>query len=166
MDPIAYLSTATTDSIQCSRCSMKTEIHRNRSVAVNIIVSFNSFISGKILLFKDHLCGHEGVLVYPDCQICAPSICTIVVWNISILYHFCIPIAKICICKPEIIKKICTCKQLSFHFQSVKMNPDLAHGLQGTLSTDHRMVRVCDLGGTVESPVPSLKDIKKSYAIW
>ena len=46
------------------------------------------------------------------------------------------------------------------------MNPDLAHGLRGTLTTDHCMVRVCDLGGTVESPVLSLKDIKKSYAIW
>ena len=57
-----------------------------------------------------------------------------------------------------------TCVYLPF--QSVEMNPDLAHGLRGTLSTDRRMVRVCDLGGTVESPVPSLKDIKKSYAIW
>ena len=50
--------------------------------------------------------------------------------------------------------------------QSVEMNPGFAHGMRGTLSADYRMVRVCELGGLVESPVPSLRDIKKSYAIW
>lgn len=46
------------------------------------------------------------------------------------------------------------------------MNSEFAHDMRGTLSTDYRMVRVCDLGGLVESPVPSLPDIKKPYAIW
>ena len=45
------------------------------------------------------------------------------------------------------------------------MNPGFAHGMRGTLSTDYHMVRVCELGGLVESPVPSLCDIKKLYAI-
>ena len=45
LDPIAYLSIATTGSTQCSRCSMRTEIHKNRSVAINF------FTSGKLLLF-------------------------------------------------------------------------------------------------------------------
>ncbi len=52
------------------------------------------------------------------------------------------------------------------HTQSMEMNPGFAHGMRGTLLTDYRMTRVCELGGLVESPVPTLRDIKKSYAIW
>ena len=46
------------------------------------------------------------------------------------------------------------------------MNPVFANGMRGTLFSDDRMTRVCDLEGVVESPVPCLQDIKKSYAIW
>ena len=51
-------------------------------------------------------------------------------------------------------------------FQSVEINPVFANGMCGPLSSDYRMTRVCDLGGMMESPVPCLQDIKKSYAIW
>ena len=49
--------------------------------------------------------------------------------------------------------------------QSVEMNPEFANGMRGTVTSDYRMIRVCELGGLVESPVPTLHDIKKSYAI-
>ena len=50
--------------------------------------------------------------------------------------------------------------------QSLEMNPEFASGMRGTLSIDRRMVRVSEESGLVESPVPSLHDIQKSYAIW
>ena len=50
--------------------------------------------------------------------------------------------------------------------QSLEINPEFANGMRGSLSIDSRMTRVCKSGGLVESPVPSLHDIKKSYAIW